>query len=145
MIAGFDAGDNSDKGVRDGKIVYTQTRVLGVRPEVLRSNRLIVPGDSGPAMAAYRQLRTQVLLIMRKQGWSVLGVTSPRAGEGKTVTAINLAISMAMDINNTVLLADLDLRHPSVHRYFGVNTGPGLGDYLRGAARLERHVLQPRH
>lgn len=122
---------------------YTQTRVLDIRPEVFRKNRLIHPHDAGPAMSAYRQLRTQVLLAMRRSGWTSLGITSPGMAEGKTLTAINLAISLAMDVNHTVMLADLDLRRPGVHRAFGLEERPGLSDYLISNADLRGLLFNP--
>lgn len=122
---------------------YTQTRVLDIRPEVFRKNRLIHPADAGPAMSAYRQLRTQVLLAMRRNGWTSLGITSPGTAEGKTLTAVNLAISLAMDVNHTVMLADLDLRRPGVHRAFGLEERPGLSDYLISNADLRGLLFNP--
>jgi len=57
-------------------------------------------------------------------------VTSSLPGEGKTFVAINLAISMAMEYDNTVLLVDGDVAHPSLPELLGVPTSPGLLDLL---------------
>ena len=54
---------------------------------------------------------------MRTNGWKTLAVTSPTDGNGKTLTAINLAISLAQDVNQTIVLVDLDLRRPTLGRY----------------------------
>ena len=59
-------------------------------------------------------------------------VTSPSPAEGKTFTAVNLAISEAHLADNVVLLGDLDLRRPMVHELFQVERSPGLSDYLTG-------------
>lgn len=125
------------------KPVYTQTRILRVRPETLSRNRVISPTDTGPAIGAYKVLRTRLLQVMSRNDWCALGVTSPRAGEGKTLTAINLAISLALDVNHTVLLVDLDLRRPSVHRYFGLEESRGLGDYLKENCDLRGLLFNP--
>lgn len=144
---GFDRSSDRERPIQDGRtsasIIYTQTRVIDVRPDVFRRNRLIMPVDTGPAMSAYRQMRTQLLLLMRKNGWKSLGITSPNTSEGKTLTAVNLAISAAMDVNHTVLLADLDLRRPAVHRRFGLESGIGLSDYLAGARDLPGLLFNP--
>lgn len=115
-------------GAEPVSITYTQTRVFEPSPEVLRRHRVLVGGESVPAVAAYKMLRTQVLQRMKEHGWNALAVTSPGPGEGKTLTAVNLAISLAREVNHTVLLVDLDLRNPSVHEYFGYVPEKGVSD-----------------
>jgi protein-tyrosine kinase len=87
------------------------------------SNRIIVPdADSRLAQAApaYRMLRTRILQRCRVNNWSTLAITSPGPGEGKSVTALNLAISIAREGNQDAFLIDLDMRNPSICRYLGV-------------------------
>ena len=55
-------------------------------------------------------------------------VTSSTVGEGKSLTAVNLAVSLAQEFDHTVLLIDADLRRPTCHTYFGQQSGPGLSD-----------------
>jgi capsular exopolysaccharide synthesis family protein len=126
-----------------GHMVYTQTRVVNVSAATLEANRVINGADNSPAVTAYKLLRTQVLRSMHRNGWNVLGVTSPGAGEGKTLTAVNLAVSLALDVNHTVLLADLDLRRPGVHRYFGLDAGRGLSDFLAEDFDLREILFNP--
>lgn len=57
-------------------------------------------------------------------------VTSAVAGEGKTFTAINLAMSIAMELDHTVLLVDADVSRPSIMKTLGLPSGPGLLDLL---------------
>jgi len=80
---------------RTGDIVYDQTQSITVDDAVLRENRIVTALESGPFTDAYKMLRTQVLQRFKEHDWNVLAVTSPGAGEGKTLTAINLAISIA--------------------------------------------------
>ena len=68
----------------------------------------------------YDMLRTQVLQEMDKKSWQFLAVTSPTAGCGKSVTACNLAMSIARLPERSVLLVDLDLRKPMVANYLGI-------------------------
>lgn len=112
------------------EIIYTQTRTIKIRKEVFRERRLLAGFEQGPFVDAYKLLRTQVTQRLRKNGWNVLGVTSPARNEGKTLTTLNLAISLAMEATQTVLLVDADLRNPNVHRMFGMEDCAGLVDYL---------------
>lgn len=125
------------------QIVYTQTRHAEVSSEFLRSKRIISGLDPDPFTDAYRILRTQVLQRLRENKWNVLAVTSPGPSEGKTLTAINLAISLAMEVNYTVLLVDADLRHPNVHNYFGLEPESGLSDYLLSDKPLQELLVHP--
>jgi Mrp family chromosome partitioning ATPase len=112
------------------KITYTQTRVSEIETKALRKRRIVADDSNSPVADAYRILRTRTLQKMRQNGWNSLGITAPTEGCGSTLTAINLAISMAQDVNHTVLLVDLNLRDPSVHKHFGETGSPGLSDYL---------------
>lgn len=134
---------NGSKASHLGRIVYTRTRPVQVSPALLRRNRLVAAGDDGPSTDAYKMLRTQVMFRMREHGWKVLGVTSPRRQEGKTLTAINLGISIALDVNQTVLLVDADLRQPRVHQAFGLRDEPGLAAYLAGDTLFEDALVHP--
>ena len=111
------------------QIVYTQTRQLDVDPEFLCSNR-VISSLNDPVSEPYKILRTKVLQRMRANNWRTLAITSPTEGCGKTLTAINLAISIAREANQTVLLVDLDLKRPQVQRYLTRDELPGISDYL---------------
>lgn len=128
-----------------GDIVYTQTQTIEVSPELLRERRVITDVDQFAFGEAYRILRTQVLQRMQEKSWSCLAITSPGINEGKTLTAINLAISLALEINYTVLLVDADLRHPTIHTYFGLDAQRGLSDYLTSDASLNELLIHPAH
>jgi capsular exopolysaccharide synthesis family protein len=124
-------------------ISYTQTRIVRVDPQVLRRNR-VISGTSDPAVVdAYRMLRTRVLQRMHEKGWRSLAITSAGPNEGKTLTAVNLALSLAMDVNHTVMLVDLDLRRPSVHRLFGYEPKVGVADYLFSDIPLSSVLFTP--
>lgn len=124
-------------------IEYTQTRQIDVPQTVLSENRLIAGNRSDPRATAFRMLRTQVLHAMRENGWSTLGITGPTSDIGKSLVATNLAISISFEVNQTVLLVDLDLRRPSIHKYFGFEPDRGLIDYLKGEAELEDLFINP--
>jgi len=98
----------------------------------LKERRVISTGDTQAAGHAYRMLRTQVLQRARGHGLSTLGVVSAVNGEGKTLTAVNLALSLAAEPNQSVLLLDLDLRRPAVARTLGLAAQRGLESWFGG-------------
>lgn len=124
-------------------LTYTQTRVVEVAREKLREKRIICGQEQNAFTDAYRILRTQVLQRLREKSWNSLAVVSPGENEGKTLTAINLAISLAMEVNYTVLLVEADLRHPSVHSYFDLDVKHGLSDYLTSDINLSELLVHP--
>lgn len=129
--------------VNPAPISYHSTRVVEVPPDVLRANRIVATQDGDETANIYRILRSQVLKKMSDAGWSTLAVCSANQGEGKTLTAINLAISLAIDVNQTVLLVDLDLRDPDVAGKFGIAPEFGLDDFLRGRVDLAQCLVNP--
>jgi capsular exopolysaccharide synthesis family protein len=129
--------------VAEVKVAYTKTATVPVDAARLREKRILLTEEQDAVADAYKVLRTHVLQRMRTNGWKTLAVTSPSEGNGKTVTAINLAISLAREVNQTILLADLDLRRPSLGRYFVDGPTLGISDYLTEGANIEDILLNP--
>lgn len=77
-----------------------------------------------------RPLIRNALGKARVRNGNLVMVTSALPGEGKTFTSLNLALSIAMEIDSTVLLVDGDVAHPSIPALLGVPHGPGLLDLL---------------
>jgi capsular exopolysaccharide synthesis family protein len=127
----------------ENDIRYTRTASIPVDKKRLEEKRILLAHEDNYALDAYKVLRTQVRQRMRIHGWRTLGVTSPSEGNGKTVTAINLAISLARDVTQTVLLVDLDLRRPSLNDYFPGGQGVGLSDFLTGEAEIPDILINP--
>jgi protein-tyrosine kinase len=125
-----------------GGIATESLPQIKLNPRTLQNNR-VLKDDDVPAASAYKMLRTRVLQRMRRNGWTTLAVTGTCPDEGKTLTAINLSISLARDLSTSVVLVDLDLRKPSVSRYLGVYPRHGIGDVLQGAVDLERALFNP--
>lgn len=126
-----------------GPINYSKTRVVAIDDAVLKRNLLVAGFENNEAATAYKILRTQVEQRLAAQGWNALAVTSPSAGEGKTLTAINLSIALAREIHRTVLLVDLDLRNPSIHLRFEQAATRGLVDYLTKDTPLSEILVNP--
>lgn len=147
LVDGATSVDVDHRSVRDSdsglRVAYTQTRVITPAPEVLRRNRVLGMDDSPAVRQAYKMLRTQVAQRLRLNGWNSLIVTSPDAGAGKSLTAVNLAVALASEVNHTVLLVDLDLRRPSIARHFGYTPEVGLRDYLLDDEPLGNILFNP--
>jgi protein-tyrosine kinase len=111
--------------------------------EALAERRVVAGLPEHELADAFRMLRTQVLQRLTLGGYSTLALTSAHRGEGKSLTAVNLAISLAMHVDRTVLLVDLDLRRPSLHTYFGIEPELGLTDYLLNDTPLAACLLNP--
>ena len=93
------------------------------------------------AAEQYRAVRTR---LAQHEGHSPLRtvmVTSPGEGDGKSVTAANLALTMAQEIQTNVVLVDADLRTPSAHGLLGIAGTPGLAEVLAGEATLDEALV----
>jgi protein-tyrosine kinase len=110
--------------------------VVELDPVHLELNRIVSHESGNPFAIGFDVLRTRVLQIMRSRGWQTLMVTSPTMGCGKTVTAINLAISMARQQSCFAVLADCDFRKPHVAQYLGFKPERDLYDVITGEATL---------
>ncbi len=88
----------------------------------------------------YRNLRAQLYLSSNGGNRQVFMITSGVAGEGKSLTAVNLAIAMSQDPDKRVILVDADLRTPAVHKLLRHPAHPGLSEYLAEGAPLESVV-----
>jgi len=124
-------------------IEYGQTETITVDDAVLRENRIVFGMESSPFTDSCNLLRTQILQRFKENNWSVLAVTSPGSGEGKTLTAINLAISIAREVDYTVLLVDANLKHPWMLEHFGLEERQGLSDYLTSDAPIQELLVKP--
>ncbi|MCU7862256.1 MAG: AAA family ATPase, partial [Candidatus Thiodiazotropha sp. (ex Lucinoma kastoroae)] len=125
------------------KITYTKTKTVEVSKDSLREKRVIV-GDTNDSISdQYKVLRTHVLQRLKANQWNSLAITSPNEGCGKTLTSINLAISLAREVNHSVLLVDLDLRRPSIQSYFFTDEQPGISDYLTEGKELSEILFNP--
>ena len=118
-------------------------RKVKLNAQALKANRIINDEMDPRIRTAYKMLRTRLLQVMRANKWQSLAVTSATQGDGKTVTAINLAISIAGDVNHTVCLVDLDLRRSSVADYLGLKLELGISDCLQRNVPLSKVVVKP--
>ncbi|RII27469.1 MAG: polysaccharide biosynthesis protein [Geobacter sp.] len=107
----------------------TVSRTLDIKPSSRLLTTIIDPHS--PVSEQYRKLKTHLVKLTQKDGFqNILMVTSTVSREGKSITALNLAISLAQEFDHTVLLVDADLRRPSIHQYLEFEPEIGLSDCL---------------
>ena len=110
-----------------------------ITPEdVVLDNKLVsFFAPTSIASEQYRRLRTYIIRPGMENSPKTILVTSAMAGEGKSLTAINLAIAIATELHSHALIVDCDLRNPTLSRWFGFREVKGLSDYLTGEASLQ--------
>ena len=117
------------------KLAFPQ---LQVDRKLAEKNRIALPesrlAGNAHVGAAYRMVRTRLLHTMTTNNWTTLAITSPEAGEGKSLTALNLALNIARDRTTSVFLVDLDMRNPSICRYLGVQPPQELTAFFASQA-----------
>lgn len=101
-----------------------------------------VTDSSSPITEEYRKLKSFLVGMARQREFAnVIMVTSALAGEGKTITTLNLALSLAQEMDHTVLLVDADLRKPMIHKYLGIEAGTGLAEVLENRGDIPDSLI----
>jgi capsular exopolysaccharide synthesis family protein len=118
--------------------------VVTLDGKVLEANRIISHDIANPLSKSFDILRTQVLQTMDMNSWQLLGITSPTAGCGKSVIAVNLALSIARQRERSVLLVDLDLQKPQIANHLGLKCDKGVMSVLEGRTDLSSAIIQAR-
>ena len=109
---------------------YTQSKHISLDRQLLADNRCVAIFPSVKETEQYKVLRTQILQYAQERGGNTIMITSAQSGEGKTLTAVNLAFTFAKQFEQTVLLVDCDLRQQGIHKVLGFDNDKGLLDYL---------------
>lgn len=122
---------------------YRSTRVITLDEEHLERNRIVAHNKNNLNSNIFDLLRTQVLNKMSENGWRTLAIVSATPEAGKSVVAINLAISIAQHAEKSALLVDFDLRRPSVAKYLGLELSLSLSDMLEGKCEMEDILVSP--
>ncbi len=114
------------------------TPVRATSPHFLDRALVAAGAADGKAARQYRSLCTRIAHADSASPVKVVMITSPGAGEGKSVTAANLALTMAREYKRPTCLIDANLRSPKLQAMFGLDDGPGLIDVLAGRATLDQ-------
>ncbi len=124
--------------------VYCDSRCLNPDGDSVIKNRCVGLSTDAPELDFYKVLRTQILQQTKQNGWNTLMITSTRPGEGKTLTAINLSLTIAKAHSQTVLLVDCDLRQQKIYQYFGLRSDKGIVDYMLNGSQLKELIVWPK-
>jgi Mrp family chromosome partitioning ATPase len=96
-----------------------------------------------PIAEEYRNLKTMIVRTTQGKVFrNTLIVTSALSGEGKSISSINLAITLSQEYDYRVLLVDADLRDPSLHKYLNLKADYGLSDYLMDGIDINRTLIR---
>src|SRR5262245_49630996 len=109
--------------------------------DVTLNPRLVASMQHRAAVEQYGALRTRIVQHRAGVAVNVVMVTSPGRGEGKSLTAANLALAIARVPSQSACLLDADLRWPQLQQLFGLPEGPDLNDVLMGHATLEETLI----
>jgi len=122
---------------------YDRSVRRAIDSDRLRDHRCVCIDPDAPELDKYKVLRTKIIQATKPRGWNTIMITSPGPEEGKTLTSVNLALTVAKAYNQTVLLVDCDLRRQNIHKLLGLNSGAGLVSYLVDSRPLEDFMIWP--
>ncbi len=134
-----DKEDKSEsKAVLDKKAVTVSDKVKVDNPYIITLH-----DPNSPISEEYRNLKSMVVRLTEQEDFkNTLMITSTLGSEGKSVTSLNLAITLAQEYDHSVLLVDADLRNPFLHRYLNINPETGLSDCLINGHDIEKVLIK---
>jgi capsular exopolysaccharide synthesis family protein len=137
-----DAAGSRRPSVRPPALDEAQER-SAIRTATISPDLLVVAAlaPQSPAAEQYRALRTRIAMAEDGRTLRTLLFTSPGRSDGKTLTSLNLALTMAQEFQRRVVLVDADLHRPTVHTLLGLASSPGLSDVLMGGATLDEALV----
>ncbi len=133
---------NGDKAVEKRSVRFEPGEAKGMTMHPNNPCIIMNGNPDSPIAEEYRKLKTVILRMTREEFRNTVMVTSSVSGEGKSLTSANLAIMMAREYGQTVLLVDSDLRRPSLHEYLGIAPHVGLADCLEDRIDAGRAIVK---
>ena len=110
--------------------------------QLFNTKKMLLSEESSfPTREAYKSLRTNVIFSLPGSDSKCIGIVSANRGEGKSTIAINLAISFAQT-GKKVIVVDCDMRLPTIGAKIGINSKPGLSNYLAGNEDVHGQLIQ---
>ncbi len=130
-------------------ICYSETKIKKIDESILKKGKVISLFHDIDKIDQIKTLRTQILNHLDEVNGNSFLITSANPYEGKTFTAINLGVSIAQELDRTVLLVDADMRKHTRHHkdfavdFFGTDMSEGLSNYLLGQAEIPDIMINP--
>ncbi len=129
----------------DKKVFKAHQQPPMTTPGITVTNQLLVTVNDPHTQAAeeYSKLKSIIVKLTQKGSFlNMLMVTSSIGGEGKSLTSLNLALSLAQEFDHTVLLVDADIRKPTIHTYLGIENSVGLTDCLLDGVDIKKALIR---
>lgn len=120
--------------------VFSRSRGVADTAGAINKRRIALLQPESHVAEQFRSLRSRIDSIAASQPIRTVAVTSAIPGDGKSMSAISLAVVNSMHLGRRVLLVDCDLRRPAVHQALGLRVDAGLGEVLEGQAKLEEAI-----
>lgn len=111
-------------------------------PRHLNRNRIVAFEQQNAATVAFDKMRTKIIVGLRSEGWTRVGITSPLPKCGKTLVSVNLAFSFARHPDSRAVLLDMDLRRPQMANMMGLGREQSVGSVLAGSAPFADHLTR---
>ena len=129
------------------EVVWAELPVFHPDPKHLSRNRILTLGrNSDPRLAAemgdFDLIRTRVLQLQKSHGWKRIAVTSPTAGCGASTVTVNLALSLARQPDRKTILADLDMKTPSLNKMLGIVKRHDIAAVLEDQENFADHAVR---
>ena len=122
---------------------YDRSSTTRIDPVVAEKNRGVCLNPDPKEIERYKILRTRISHLARERKMNTIMVTSPNRNEGKTVNCINMGLTFARAMKQTVLLVDCDFKGQDIHRYLGIKSKASLIDYFIDGAALQDLIVWP--
>ena len=123
--------------------VYTDSKTIEADEKYLLQNTCVCIDPEAVELDFYKVLRTKIQQAAQPRGWNTVMITSPFDEDGRTMVAVNLALTFAKAHNQTVMLVDCDLRRQSIHDVLCIESNSGLVDYLVDEKPLRDSIVWP--
>jgi len=136
-------GNAPVKDIRDNQSLPPLMPLREPPPQIDNPFVATLNDPHSPITEEYRKLKSVIASFSQQDSFrNVIMVTSAVSSEGKSLTSLNLAITLAQEFDHTVLLIDADLRKPSLQRYLGMEPAKGLSEYLAGGVDLGEFLIK---
>ncbi|MCK4493952.1 MAG: CpsD/CapB family tyrosine-protein kinase [Methylococcales bacterium] len=126
------AADDAQQGIIEPPFMCSdlliQRRIVALQNQTLEVN-------------IFKILRTKILKSLKQNNWNSFGITSPTTNTGVCMISVNLAIVMAMEFNQSIMLIDMNLRAPKIHTFFDFEVKIGLKDCIEAKSQVLSEVL----